>query len=172
MKSEPQFPANGMTVQPMYFPSADWDLFHASAFFGLCEFLIGKVEIQEAFEKESGYCLLDLAFSSPLKQELDLITGRRNTIMAAFCDWVAINHWGVREGGVVVSAPCVTHHFACNCREALFSKTQETQRKVVEILSYSDEHMHSQFGELTVEEICLIRAVLNSIVGRSGTVTQ
>lgn len=62
------------------------------------------------------------------------------------------------------SPPCQCHT-VCDCREALFSKAMETQRKVIGVLAYSDNHMRSDFGELTDGEIGLVRKVLNRICG-------
>lgn len=59
---------------------------------------------------------------------------------------------------------CVTHHFACDCREALAAESMQTQRRVIEWRDQSDEGLRLRCGELTAQEIRTIRAVLNAIL--------
>lgn len=59
---------------------------------------------------------------------------------------------------------CVTHHFACDCREALMAESMQTQRKVIDWRNQSDEGLRLRCGELTAQEIRTIRAVLNAIL--------
>lgn len=59
---------------------------------------------------------------------------------------------------------CVTHHFACDCREALIAESMQTQRRVIDWRSQSDEGLRLRCGELTSQEIRTIRAVLNAIL--------
>lgn len=61
-------------------------------------------------------------------------------------------------------APCKCHP-ACDCREAMFSKCMETQRRVVGMLAAGDANMRSQFPNITDGEIVMIRKVLTSICG-------
>jgi len=72
---------------------------------------------------------------------------------------------------------CVTHHFACDCREALMAESMQTQRRVIDWRDQSAEGLRLRCGELTAQEIRTIRAVLRSILppnvqhdagGRSG----
>jgi hypothetical protein len=59
---------------------------------------------------------------------------------------------------------CVTHHFACDCREALMSESMQTHRLVIDWRSQSDEGLRLRCGELTAQEIRNVRAVLNAIL--------
>lgn len=58
---------------------------------------------------------------------------------------------------------CVTHHFACDCREALMTESMQTQRRIIDWCDQSDEGLRLRCGELTAQEIRTIRAVLNAI---------
>jgi len=60
--------------------------------------------------------------------------------------------------------PCDCH-YACDCREGLFSKAMETQRRVVGMLSSTDNQLIYHYGELSEREIELIRKVLSQICG-------
>jgi hypothetical protein len=62
---------------------------------------------------------------------------------------------------------CITHHFACDCREAMFAEALQTQRRVVDWQNQSDEGLRRRCGELTAQEIRTIRAVLNAILPNS-----
>ena len=59
---------------------------------------------------------------------------------------------------------CVTHHFACDCREALMAESMRTQRRVIDWRDQSDEGLRLRCGELSAQEIRTIRAVLNAIL--------
>jgi hypothetical protein len=59
---------------------------------------------------------------------------------------------------------CVTHHFACDCREALMAEAMQTQRRVIDWRDQSDEGLRLRCGELTSQEIRTIRAVLTAIL--------
>lgn len=59
---------------------------------------------------------------------------------------------------------CVSHHFACDCREALMAQSLETQRRVIDWRSQSDSGLRLRCGELSAQEIRTIRAVLNAIL--------
>lgn len=59
---------------------------------------------------------------------------------------------------------CVTHHFACDCREALMAESMNTQRRVIDWWNQSDEGLRLRCGELSAQEIRTIRAVLNAIL--------
>ncbi len=59
---------------------------------------------------------------------------------------------------------CVTHHFACDCREALMAAAMQTQRRVIDWSSQSDEGLRLRCGELSAQEIRTLRAVLNAIL--------
>lgn len=62
---------------------------------------------------------------------------------------------------------CVTHHFACNCREALMAESMQTQRKLVDWSLLSDEGIRLRCGELSTLEIRTVRAVLSAILPAS-----
>lgn len=59
---------------------------------------------------------------------------------------------------------CVTHHYACDCREALMSESVQTQRRVIDWRDQSAEGLRLRCGELNAQEIRTIRAVLNAIL--------
>jgi len=59
---------------------------------------------------------------------------------------------------------CLTHHFACDCREALMAESLQTQRRVIDWRGQSDAGLRLRCGELTAQEIRTIRAVLNAIL--------
>lgn len=63
---------------------------------------------------------------------------------------------------------CGTCHFACDCREALMAESMQTQRRVIDWKSQSDEGLRLRCGELTAQEIRTIRAVLNAILPPNG----
>ncbi len=63
---------------------------------------------------------------------------------------------------------CITHNYACDCREALMAKAMETQRSVIDWQSQSDAGLRLRCGELTAQEIRTIRAVLLSILEPSN----
>lgn len=67
---------------------------------------------------------------------------------------------------------CVKHHFACDCREALMSESMQTQRRVIDWRSQSDEGLRLRCGELTAQEIRTIRAVLNAILPPNDKLTH
>jgi len=58
---------------------------------------------------------------------------------------------------------CITHHFACDCREAMFAEAMQIQRRVVDWQNQSDEGLRLRCGELTAQEIRTIRAVLKNL---------
>lgn len=59
---------------------------------------------------------------------------------------------------------CVTHHFACDCREALMAESMQTQRRVIDWRDQSDDGLRLRCGELSAQEIRTIRAILNAIL--------
>jgi len=63
---------------------------------------------------------------------------------------------------------CVTHHFSCDCREALMAESMQTQRRVIDWRNQSDEGLRLRCGELTTQEIRTIRAVLNAILPQNA----
>jgi hypothetical protein len=65
---------------------------------------------------------------------------------------------------MIDSPICVTHHLACDCREALMSEAMQTQRRVIDWRSQSDDGLRLRCGELTTQEIRTIRAVLTAIL--------
>jgi len=67
---------------------------------------------------------------------------------------------------------CVTHHFACDCREALVAESMQTQRRVIDWRSQSDEGLRLRCGELTAQEIRTVRAVLSAILPPNNVVTD
>jgi hypothetical protein len=65
---------------------------------------------------------------------------------------------------MIDSPICVTHHLACDCREALMAEAMQTQRRVIDWRDQSDEGLRLRCGELTSQEIRTIRAVLTAIL--------
>jgi hypothetical protein len=59
---------------------------------------------------------------------------------------------------------CVTHHHACDCREALFAESMKTRRHAIDWSLLSDEGLRLRCGELTAQEIRTIRAVIKAIL--------
>jgi hypothetical protein len=59
---------------------------------------------------------------------------------------------------------CITHHYACDCREASFAMARETHRNVMDWQDQSDAGLRLRCGELTDQEIRTVRAVLNAIL--------
>lgn len=78
------------------------------------------------------------------------------------CSSSIVNNYDVADQRRV--RQCVTHHFACDCREALMAESMETHRKVIEWRDLSDDGLRLRCGELTAQEIRTIRAVLNAIL--------
>ena len=96
MTDSPHLP-DGMTVKPMYFSSGDWDTLHAPPFFALVAYAIGELEIVARFKTDTGHDLNQLTGRSPIERMVDTACGLDKSMMAAFCDWVATNMWGVEE---------------------------------------------------------------------------
>jgi hypothetical protein len=59
---------------------------------------------------------------------------------------------------------CISHHHACDCREALMAKSMETHRAVIDWQTQSDAGLRLRCGELTAQEIRTVRAVLAAIL--------
>lgn len=59
---------------------------------------------------------------------------------------------------------CITHHNACDCREAHFAKSQLVYESVVNWLNKSDAQIRLQIGEATAQEIRTVRAILKNIL--------
>ena len=57
-----------------------------------------------------------------------------------------------------------SHHFACDCREALMAESMQTQLRVIDWRNQSDAGLRLRCGELTAQEIRTIRAVFNAIL--------
>lgn len=97
-------PMKGMTVQPYGYPSEKWEILVGGMFAGLCRFLIGQPEAVAAFKRDTGKDLESLVTASPIARMVDDATGRTASLMAAWMDWVAANHWGEAAASVDGSA--------------------------------------------------------------------
>ncbi len=88
-------PLPGMTVIPEYYPSPEWDFLFGAAWLGLCEFCLTMEAERAAFEHDTGLSLAALVGRTPLDKLIDQATGHEKKVMAAWCDWVTVNRWGV-----------------------------------------------------------------------------
>lgn len=85
-----------MKVTPEFFGTDSWETILGVAWVGLCEYLISQPEARAAFKADTGKNLDSLVNRSPLDAMIDNATGYQSEIMAAWCDWVTVNHWGRR----------------------------------------------------------------------------
>jgi len=86
-----------MTVIPEYYGSELWDILQGGMWISLCQYLLTEPKAREAFEKETGHNFNHLKPNSPLDAMIDQCTGRNAAVMAAWCDWVTVNHWGIES---------------------------------------------------------------------------
>lgn len=86
-----------MQTVPKYFGTKQWNLVLGGAWVALCNYSIGQEEHRKAFEKETGHSLLALVGRDPISAMIDKATGREETVLAAWCDWVTRNLWGEAE---------------------------------------------------------------------------
>lgn len=97
----PTVPIPGMRVTPDFFGTPQWDLMLRDAWAELCQYLIGQAEARAAFQKETGLNLELLAQCSPIEKLIDEAAGQHKQVMAAWCDWVTVVHWGTAKGASV-----------------------------------------------------------------------
>lgn len=93
--TQPNPPLPGMTVIPKFYGSDMWQLVGGSAWLGLMEWAMTRREFIERFESETGLSLKYITARSSLDAMIDKASGRDAKTMAAWCDWVTINYWGV-----------------------------------------------------------------------------
>jgi len=84
-------PLEGMKTVPEGLPL----MFDAWA--GCVMWAIGNPEVREEFRKATGYDLSLLVNRSGLDAMIDAATGHQKTVLAAFCDFVTTNMWGLAE---------------------------------------------------------------------------
>ena len=118
--------APGMTVTPEFFSSDAWDCLYSGAWGSLCAYLIEKPEIRESFRKETGKDLNSIVGRSPIEAMVDQATGYNAEIMAAWCDWVTVNFWGVETDSIPINA-IQNHSVDASSKQPL--KTRETVKK-------------------------------------------
>ena len=90
----PTVPVPGMKVVPEYFGTEAWEILHGGMWATLCEFMLEKPGAIDAFERETGLKMRSLVPRSPMDALVDQASGYRDTVMAAWCDWVTKNCWG------------------------------------------------------------------------------
>lgn len=95
MSTELNPPLPGMTVIPYDYGTEIWDYFQGGAWLSLCQFLLSKPEARAAFKEATGRDLSRLEGRSPIVQIIDQSSGFEQSVMAAWCDWVTVHHWGV-----------------------------------------------------------------------------
>lgn len=88
-------PLRGMTVVPDGYGTDFWRVCGAAAWFGLLEWAMSQRKFRDAFERETKIQLSGLPRESQLGRFVHDASGRDNATMAAWCDWVTMNYWGV-----------------------------------------------------------------------------
>lgn len=92
-------PLPGMTVTPEFYGTQEWEILLGGFWCSLCNHLIGQPEARKAFKEDTGLNIEGLIPRSPIDALIDGATGHRETVLAAWCDWVTRNHWGEAEKG-------------------------------------------------------------------------
>lgn len=87
-------PLPGMKTIPLYYGTPKWDALIGPAWVGLIQYALSIDYHRAAFQRETGHSLDALVAGGPLAAMIDKATGRTDTIMAAWCDWVTVNLWG------------------------------------------------------------------------------
>ena len=64
------------------------------AFVDFVRFALSDDDMRQAFEADTGESFAPLIKATPLERAIDQATGREAEILAAFVDWVTVNHWG------------------------------------------------------------------------------
>lgn len=93
VKIEPPLP--GMKVVPEFCGTPGWYVVTGSAWASLCAQVLALESERSRFEKETGMNLAALANRSPIERMIDEATNHGDEVMAAWCDWVTTNFWGV-----------------------------------------------------------------------------
>jgi len=115
-------PLPGMTVTPDKFGTDAWEILLGGFWASLCEYLISQPEARAAFKADTGKNLDSLVNRSQLDEMIDNATGYQSEIMAAWCDWVTVNHWGVEAAVIPINK-------GEDCTVGASSKQNETQAK-------------------------------------------
>lgn len=90
-------PVRGMTKIPDFYNTPQWEVLFGGFWFSLCEYLIGQEKARDAFEKDTGMRISSLLNRSPFDAAIDKATGYQDSLMASWCDWVTVNHWGEQK---------------------------------------------------------------------------
>lgn len=90
-------PFEGMTVTPEFFGTPQWEPLLFGAWAGLVTSALRHDEAHAAFKRDTGHDVAALAGRSPISQLIDQATSHERTVLAAWCDWVTVNFWGVAE---------------------------------------------------------------------------
>ena len=93
-------PLPGMKVVPDKFGTEEWEILLGGFWVSLCNYLIQQPEARAAFKADTGLNLEMLISRNPLEAMIDKATGFNDATMAAWCDWVTTNHWGVKEHNI------------------------------------------------------------------------
>ena len=115
-------PLPGMTVTPEFFGTDAWKAVLGAGWVSLCEWLIQQPEVRAAFKADTGKNLDSLVNRSSLDALVDKATGYQEEIMAEWCDWVTVNHWGVEAAVIPINK-------GEDCTVGASSKQNETQAK-------------------------------------------
>ena len=64
---------------------------------------------------------------------------------------------------------CVTHHYACDCREKQFEDAIRVHNEMLEFISGTNRQNKKKYGEMTAHEISVVRSVIlaMTVVGTS-----
>lgn len=64
---------------------------------------------------------------------------------------------------------CVTHHYACDCREKQFKGAMRVHKEMLAVIGRTDRQNRKLYGEMTAHEMMVVRSVLltMNVVGES-----
>lgn len=78
----------GMTKTPEGWPIM------ADSFLSFAFYAIGKAEIVEEFENETGNKFDSIFAKTSIEMMIDKATGNTNKMLSKFMDWLVVSHWG------------------------------------------------------------------------------
>lgn len=84
-------PMEAMTVNPY------GEDYMAGAFIACSCSLITVDVIRDLFKEDTGIDIEQVIYSSGIARMIDEATGFQESALAKWLDWVAINHWGLKE---------------------------------------------------------------------------
>ena len=59
---------------------------------------------------------------------------------------------------------CVTHHYACDCREKQFEDAMRVHREMIGVLEMDNRKIRKKYGNMTAEEIKVAKSVITFIL--------